>query len=85
MIWIDPKHESGELHIVAKNSDGTMKYTDPLKHDSFEANFTQARNISVPVRTRGFNITKELFEKVQALTHIGSTFAGCFQLRWLSS
>ncbi|PMD46708.1 hypothetical protein L207DRAFT_577554 [Hyaloscypha variabilis F] len=65
MIWINPEHESGEMHIVELNPDGTFKHTDPLKHDEFEARNTQARNMSTPVHARDLEIQSNYKRKFQ--------------------
>ncbi|KAE9370875.1 hypothetical protein N431DRAFT_412639 [Stipitochalara longipes BDJ] len=58
IIWIDPEHE---MHIVQKNSDGTIEYIDPLTYNTVEAEFT--RDTSSPVEERSQEISSNYFAK----------------------
>jgi hypothetical protein len=64
IVWIDPEHE---MHIVERKPDDTLEYIDPLKHDPIEAEFTQPRNMSIPVNARGFDINRNYFKKFKLM------------------
>jgi hypothetical protein len=55
IVWVDPQHE---MHMVERKTGGSIKYTDPLKYDPVELEFTDQPNLSNPVGGSDFNIYK---------------------------